>query len=253
LKELRPISLCNVVYKLVSKVLANRLKLILEDIISPNHSAFVPGRLISDNTILAYEMSHFMKRKRSGKQGYMAVKLDMSKAYDRVEWSFLEQVMKKLGFCDPFVQNVMKCVRSMSYRFKVNGNITDTIVPGRGLHQGDLISLYLFLVCGRGFSALLHEAEARGEITSIKLAPSAPSVNHLLFADDSLLLLEASTESAATVNAILQAYEAASGQVINREKSSILFSKNCSRRLKESILLAFGLRAEMRGGKYHGL
>lgn len=253
LKDLRPISLCNVVYKLVSKVLANRLKLILDEIISPNQSAFVPGRLISDNTILAYEMSHFMKRKRSGKQGYMAVKLDMSKAYDRVEWSFLEQVMTKLGFCDQFVANVMKCVRSVSYRFKVNGNITETVVPGRGLRQGDPISPYLFLLCAEGFSALLHEAEAKGHITGIKLAPTAPSVNHLLFADDSLLLLEATAESAAAVNAILQAYEEASGQVINREKSSILFSKNCSRRLKESILLAFGLRAEGQGGKYLGL
>ena len=90
-------------------------------------------------------------------------------------------------------------------------------------------------------------------LTGIKLAPTAPSVNHLLFANDSLLQLEAITESAAAVNDILQVYEAASGQVINREKSSILFSKNCSRRLKDSILLAFGLRAEVQGGKYLGL
>jgi hypothetical protein len=74
-----------------------------------------------------------MKRRRSGKKCYMAVKLDMSKAYDRVEWSFLEGTMLRLGICNDFVKNVMKCVRSVSYRFKVNGNITDTIIPGRGL------------------------------------------------------------------------------------------------------------------------
>jgi hypothetical protein len=77
--------------------------MILGELISPNQSAFVPGRLISDNTILAYEMSHYMRRKKKGKEVYMALKLDMSKAYDRVEWPFLEGVMKKMGFHDGFV------------------------------------------------------------------------------------------------------------------------------------------------------
>lgn len=135
IKDVRPISLCNVVCKLVSKVVANRLKTILDDLISPNQSAFVPGRLISDNTILAYEMTHFMRRKRRGKDVYMALKLDMSKAYDRVEWPFLSGMMTRMGFADCFVQLVMKCVTTMSYRFWVNGDITDVVTPGRGLSQ----------------------------------------------------------------------------------------------------------------------
>jgi hypothetical protein len=102
LKDLCPISLCNVVYKLISKVIVNRLKIILGEAVSPNQSALVPGRLISDNTILAYEMSHFMRRNRKGKDVYMTFKLDMSKAYDRVEWSFLEGIMRKMVFNESF-------------------------------------------------------------------------------------------------------------------------------------------------------
>jgi hypothetical protein len=147
----------------------------------------------------------------------------------------------------------MKCVRSVSYRFKVNGNITGTLKPGRGLRQGDPISPYLFLLCAEGFSALLHDAEEREKIKGIKLARGAPSVNHLLFADDSLLLMEASTESAAEINSILCQYEEASGQIINRDKSTILFSNNTSRRKKEAVMGVLGLRLEAEGGKYLGL
>jgi hypothetical protein len=101
--NLRPISLCNVLYKIISKVLTNRLKSILPDIISPSQSAFVPGRLISDNILIAYEMTHYLMNKREGKTGYAAIKLDMRKAYDQVEWSFLNTIMKRLGFNETWI------------------------------------------------------------------------------------------------------------------------------------------------------
>lgn len=96
--ELRPISLCNLSYKISSEVLANRFKIVIGDVIVENQSAFIPGRLISDNIMISYEVMHYMKRKWSGKAGWMALKLDMSKAYDIVEWNFLKAMLEKMGF-----------------------------------------------------------------------------------------------------------------------------------------------------------
>jgi hypothetical protein len=195
MKDLRPISLCNVVYKLVSKVLSCRLKGILDELISPNQSAFVPGRLIIDNILLAYEATHHMKNKRSGVVGLAALKLDMIKAYDRAEWGFLEQMMRCLGFDEKWVELIMKCCSTVRYRFKLNETLTEEVVPSRGLRQGDLISPYLFLICGEAFSCMLNAAEEEGKLEGICMAPNAPRFNHLLFADDSLILMAATEES----------------------------------------------------------
>ena len=123
MKDYRPISLCNVVYKIIAKVLANRLKKILPYIISESQSAFVPGRLISDNILIAFETLHHMKFMKGGQQSYMALKLDMSKAYDRVEWAFLEAIMMKMGFNASWVSMIMECVRSVSYYVLINGDL----------------------------------------------------------------------------------------------------------------------------------
>jgi len=158
-----------VVYKIAANVLSNRLKLILPEVIALNQSAFVPGRLITDNILLAYEITHFLQTKRYGADDYAAVKLDMSKAYDRVEWSFLEKMMMKMGFARRWVDIIMKCVTTVSYCIKVNGELTQEILPGRGLRQGDPLSPYLFLVCAEGFSALLNAAEANGSLSGVKI------------------------------------------------------------------------------------
>ena len=253
IKDLRPISLCNVIYKLVSKVLANRLKKILPSIISQTQSAFVPGRLISDNILIAYELSHYLKRKTKGKGGYAAIKLDMSKAYDRVEWNFLRDMMLKLGFAKQWVDLVMTCVTTVKYRIRVNGELTDEFTPERGLRQGDPISPYLFLLCAEGFSALLEKAEEEGKIHGIRVCRGAPSVSHLLFADDSLILCKANEQEAEKLKELLKVYEECSGQAINTDKSAVMFSVNTGENSRRRVQEILHIRAETRSEKYLGM
>lgn len=194
-------------YKLGSKVLANRLKVVLPGIISPFQSAFVPGRMISDNTLVAFEVAHFLKKRRSGKKGYGALKLDLNKAYDRVEWQFLEAVMQKLGFSEVWINLVMGCVRTVSYSFIFNGELRGRVVPTRGLRQGDSISPYLFLLCAEGLSHLISEAVFHQRIHGVSVCRGAPSISHLFFADDSFIFFKAELAECIALKEIFKLYE----------------------------------------------
>jgi hypothetical protein len=129
---------------------------VLEYTISQEQSAFVPGRLISDNALVAFECVHAMKRKKKGKKGHCAVKLDMMKAYDRMEWPFVESILTKFGFPPRLVQIIMKCVSIVRFSVKVNGGLLEPFTPSRGIRQGDPMSPYLFLACAEGLTALIH-------------------------------------------------------------------------------------------------
>lgn len=209
--EFRPISLCNVLYKIVAKVLANRLKCILPLIISSNESAFIPGRLISDNILIAYETLHSMHSRMWGKEGYMAIKLDMSKAYDRVEWDFLAAVMRRMGFTSRWVDLIMECITTVSYSIIVNGQPVGNFLPSRGLRQGDPLSPYLFLMCAEVLSTQLQQAEQMGLLRGVPTSPKGPRLNHLFFADDSLLFCKASVYEWQVLSNLLEVYEGASG------------------------------------------
>lgn len=228
MSELRPIALCNVLYRILSKVLVNRLKQVLPRLISKAQSAFVAGRSIMDNVIVAFEMIHYMKRKSKGKDGTVALKVDMSKAYDRIDWGYLKNIMLKMGFAPRWVEMMMLCVSSVSYNVLVNGEIVGPIQPRRGLRQGDPLSSYLFIICAEGLSSLIEKAEARGAIHGVKICRGAPTVSYLLFTDDSYFFFRDSSHECMVMRDILQTYERGSGQAINLSKSGIFYSTNIS-------------------------
>ena len=224
MSNFRPISLCNVIYKIISKVLANRLKSILPQIISPTQSAFVWGCLITDNVLVAYETLYAMHIRKKGKKGALALKLDVSKTCDRVEWGFLKGMMIKLGFPEVWVDRVMSCVSTPSFSIRINGKAYGNIVPTRGIRHP--LSPYLFLICAKGFTSLLAKAEFEGSLHGVAVCRHAPSVTNLLFADDSLIFCQANKNEVQVVSDTLQLYAEASGQCINLEKSSAYFNSN---------------------------
>jgi hypothetical protein len=183
-----------VIYKIASKVLANRLKLILPYIISENQSAFVPGRLITDNALIAFECLHTI-RNQDNKRRYFALKIDMMKAYDRVEWDYLHGCLSKLGFSPSWIQSVMRFVTCVRYAVRVNGELTEPVVPSRGIRQGDPNNPYLFLLCTEGLSSLLQQSENRGELHGIKNGRLGPPISHLLFADDIIFFARSDSRS----------------------------------------------------------
>ncbi|PRQ29705.1 putative RNA-directed DNA polymerase [Rosa chinensis] len=250
--DLRPIALCNVIYKLCSKVIANRLKLILPQIISPFQSAFIPSRLITDNTLAANELAHFIHNKRAGEE-YMALKLDLSKAYDRLEWGFLQKVMERMGFAHSWVKMIMQCVSSIRYSFLVRGKPLGYVVPSRGLRQGDPLSPYLFLLGAEGLSALLKKKAELGVLPGISICDGAPMVNHLLFADDSMLYANANLQACQEISNVLTVYGKASGQQVNFRKSSVTFSKNVDRETQNWLASFLGVTVVESHEKYLGL
>ncbi|XP_074346940.1 uncharacterized protein LOC141685753 [Apium graveolens] len=216
--DLRPISLCNVVVKIITKVMANRMKYMLDCVVSECQSVFILGRAITDNIMVGYEMVHYLNRKRRGNSGCMALKIDMSKAYDRIEWDYLRELLRKMGFNDWWVHLVLQCVNLVSYTITHGFREMGPVVPSR-----------------EGLPALLRKYEAQKWIHGIKVCRNAPSVSHLLFADDSYLFCNSSENEALRMGELLQIFEEASGQQVNLNKSSVIFSSNVDRDLRVKI------------------
>ena len=184
--DYRPIALCSTHYKIIAKILCQRLKPVLPTLVSPHQSAFVAGRSISDNVLITHEILHYLRTSSTKKHCSMAVKTDMSKAYDRLEWNFLRDMMIRFGFYPTWVHLIMECVSSVSYSYLINGSAKGCVRPSRGISQGDPLSLYLFILCSEVLSSLCVKAQEEGLLQGVRVARNSPSLNHLLFADNTM-------------------------------------------------------------------
>lgn len=158
-----------------------------------------------------------------------------------------------MGFSKNWISLVIKCISSMSYFVIINGTTYENIIPIKGLCQGDLLSLYLFLLCAESFSALIYDATRNNQLNGISICRGAPKITHLFFANDNLLFCKANGNECNKLKEIICMYESTSGQKIDTDKYSISFSLNTSQMLKDEILTILGPMHDSSHTKYLGL
>ncbi|KAF8413392.1 hypothetical protein HHK36_001373 [Tetracentron sinense] len=223
INQFRSISLCNVSMKVISKVLMNRLRPLLPKLIALTQSSFIPGRVTNKNIIITQEILHSM-RKKKGRIGHMAIKLDLEKACARLIGIFSRQFLRRSTF-------LITTRSSLLW----NGERTKSFKPGRGLRQGDLLSLYLFVLCIERLSHMIQKRVENREWKPVKAARSAPYISHLFFANDLILFAEASIRQMEIIMECFEDFCGASGQCISFTKSKLYVSPNCSRQIARDI------------------
>ncbi|XP_019158270.1 PREDICTED: uncharacterized protein LOC109154983 [Ipomoea nil] len=232
IKQFRPISLCNV--------------------IGPHQSSFVPERQITDNVIVYQEVMHTMREAR-GKQRYMAIKLDLKKAYDRLSWDFIKDTMVQAGFNDSWVKIIMSCVSTSRLAIIWNGERLEYFRPERGIRQGDAMSPAIFVLCMERLSHLILSEVTKRNWKGIKLAPDGPILSHLCFADDMVLFTKASVAQVDIVQSCLDSFCKVSGQKISLSKSRVHFSRNTTPEVATVIAGKLGIATTTDLGRYLGV
>nr|KYP49443.1 Retrovirus-related Pol polyprotein LINE-1 [Cajanus cajan] len=252
LKQMRPISLYNVYYKVITKVLASRRRKVMEGLVSPNQCSFVPHRQTTDNIIITQEVIHSMKN-RSRKKGWMAIKIDLEKAYDRLKWKFIKDTLEDIGLPQQFVEMVWACISTPSMSMLWNGEKLEDFTPSKGIRQGDPLSPYLFVLCMERVFHLIEIAVIHKLWKPIKLSKGGPPLSCLAFADDLILFSEASMDQVEIIQQCLDIFCGSLGQKVSLEKTRIFFSKNVGWAVKNEISNAFGFQRTDNLGKYLGV
>lgn len=246
-----PISLCNVLYKLLAKVLVNRLRVVLGDQTSQFQNGFVPSRLISDNVLVAHEILEHIRKRKKGRSALYALKLDMNKAYDRVDWDFLLGILRVMGFSLKWIGWILQCVSTVSFSVLVNGRKFRTFVPTCGLRQGqqgDLLLPCLFILVAQAVSDGLGEFASNNICRGISVSSRSPRISHLMLADDCYIFME----HAWCLKWVLDVYCQQAGQRINFNKSELFTSPNMSSQEVFNLKRIFGVRTVDRPGIYLG-
>ncbi|PNX92520.1 ribonuclease H, partial [Trifolium pratense] len=250
-KDFRPISLCNTLYKLITKILVNRLRPMLDSIVGPFQSSFLPGRGTSDNAIILQEVIYNMNKSKA-KKGDVAYKIDLEKAYDNVDWNYLRSCLHDFGFPPLTIKLIMHCVCSSTLSLIWNGQRLPSFSPTRGLRQGDPLSPYLFVLCMEKLSLAISEAVQNNSWKPIQISKNGPRFSHLFFADDVLLFSKATCSQGRIMANLFNNFSKASGLKINCAKSRALFSKGVPRRKMDKLTSLSGIRSTNALGKYLG-
>ncbi|GJT19200.1 RNA-directed DNA polymerase, eukaryota, reverse transcriptase zinc-binding domain protein [Tanacetum coccineum] len=248
--DFRPIACFNVLYKCISKILTNRIKSSLDVIVNPNQSAFIPGRIIQDNLMLSQELLKGYNCKSGPSR--CALKIDIAKAYDTVNWIFLEKILKCFGFHEKMVAWIMTCVSSASFTIGINGERYGFFKSGRGLRQGDPISPYLFTLVMEVFSLLLARNVTTSHVFKYHKGCKDLKLTHLSFADDLLVFCHGDVKSIKVIKEALLEFSKSSGLIPNMDKSVIFFG-NVKEDIKRDILQALPFKMGKLPVKYLGI
>ncbi|KAJ9559906.1 hypothetical protein OSB04_005066 [Centaurea solstitialis] len=216
--DFRPINLLGCSYKIIAKILARRLALVLPKVISGNQTAFIAGRQILDGCLIANEIVQFAIKK---KMKMFLFKVDFEKAFDSVNWHFLLRTMEQMGFGSKWIGWIRGCLQSASTSVLINGSPTEEFRMNRGLRQGDPLSPYLFLMAGEVLQQMILIACEKGLFKGIKLASSKRNLSLLQFADDALIFGKWTNKNIVSLSKILNCFYEVSGLRINFSKSKL--------------------------------
>ena len=216
LHDFRPISLIGYVYKIVAKLLANRMKRVMPFIIDERQSAFIAGRHLLHSVIIANEA---VEEARRGQKSCMIFKVDFERAYDSVSWDFLSYMLRRLGFCNKWIHWIEGCLKSASVSVLVNGSPTAEFAPQKDLRQGCPLAPLLFNIVAEGLTGLMREAVNQEMFTEFFVGEKNVPVSILQYVDDTIFFGEANMQNVKTTKSIMRAFELASGLKINYAKT----------------------------------